>query len=149
MQIIYLLHAVLKPGVFWIKRNHRPGICESRDSMVMHVKNQADVHSSIAEFRKTYQKLNLRVQPFVIAIGPTLISLTKFLTVVDNLILEFDSLANALDSCFKSVFVFSLEFQPESARVWRFFQEYFFWPVNRTKQNAQLIMLSKSMKSRS
>jgi hypothetical protein len=150
-----LLHAVLKPcsknyytDEHGIKGIHKPGINESRESMVMHVKTQAEVTSSIAKFRESLKKVNLRVQPYVIAVGPTLTSITKFLTVIEDLVFEFDNLVSALDSCFKGVFVFSLEFQKESFRVWHFFQEYFYWPLERIKRNAEIIMLSKSLKNK-
>jgi hypothetical protein len=146
------LHAILKTSknfeyyVDGQKRIYRPGIVECRTSMIMHVKSAADVDEEIAKMRETYDKMSLQVQPFVIAIGPTVSNVTEFLSIIGNLKFKHSRLQEAIDVCIKATFVFAMKYQKISTKVWRFFQQHFFMPIGRTKDSADIVLLSKSMK---
>jgi hypothetical protein len=148
-----MMHGVLKPTITieytldGQKRMHRPGIVASRISMVLHVKNAADVEKAVADLHDSYGQLGLKVQPFVIAVGPVLTNVTEFLTIIDNLRFKFHNLRDAIDVCLKAVFVFSLEFQMESTKAWKLLQHIFFSPLPRKKENVEILLLAKNLKS--
>ncbi|KAF4514066.1 UNVERIFIED_CONTAM: hypothetical protein B566_EDAN018856 [Ephemera danica] len=109
----------------------KPSIKESQDGFILHVKQPGDIKPSIAIRTAKFQSLKRQVQPFVIAVGPTLSSLDKFYVYIcsppgtENRIVmyELDSLLKAVDICFKVFFCMSLEYGKDSEQLWNFLQK--------------------------
>lgn len=80
------------------------------------VKNQHDYLRS----------LNLRLQPMLVFVGPTLKEITASYIQTDNIIYLLRTPLAALDVCFKSFFAFDALYPEPSRGVWQFIQRFFF-----------------------
>jgi hypothetical protein len=101
--------------------------------MLMHLDCTADIERKIEIMQSKYKLLNLKLQPFICAIGPSREKDTE--------------LAQAIDLCFKAVYVSNLEYQVESKHVWTFYQFFFFFFLVK-KISGEAASLTKQLKSK-
>lgn len=65
----------------------------------------------------------LTVQPYIIAVGPTLSEINTCYTIVDDLMYKIPSPLQALDTCFKIFHVLHATYPLESEHIWLIIQK--------------------------
>lgn len=149
-----MLHAVLQPvrrisikkkklqtkNEFW-----RPSIAASQDSFLIHIVSEADVLPTIEKRANMYSEMGLSCQPYIIAVGRSLLELKFFFVVLDNILYKFESFLKALDACFKIHMVLNLNYAVESELVWSFIQKFFF-DISTGKLCTRVLRLIEDLK---
>lgn len=82
-----------------------------------------DIDKTVARMRDKYANFGAQLQPFVIAVGPTLSEVTGFYVNIDDTRYRFQSILAALDLCFKSFYVLHAEYPKPSEPIWLFLQK--------------------------
>lgn len=77
----------------------------------------------IKERSKFYSEYNIKHQPYAIIAG-SLCNVKKAFTVIDSIVYELNNGIEAVDLCFKSYYVFNIEFSFGCPYIWSFLQEY-------------------------
>ncbi|XP_044765764.1 uncharacterized protein LOC123322012 [Coccinella septempunctata] len=104
------------------KKHWKPSICETRDSIFVHVTTPADIEA--VKQRRTalmFQK-GLTLQPYIILVGPSLGNIISSLIIINNYHYKADSVIGALDFCFKSHQILDASYPFESRHIWYLFQ---------------------------
>lgn len=81
--------------------------------------------------KEKLEAFGLTLQPMIIAIG-SIINLTNFYVVVNNIKYESTSLMNAVNLCFQVFFALDAKYPVDSEMVWYFLQ-YHVYKINNAK----------------
>lgn len=76
--------------------------------------------------RDSAVKQKITLQPFLIGLGKDLFNIQQYLMYNDGIFLKFDSIVAAIDSCFKSFFVFDISYPKQCQNFWIFIQRVIF-----------------------
>jgi len=82
----------------------------------------ADITKIQEEKRKAAADLEITLQPFIIAVGPSNADISDIFISVDDTLYKVLSALKAIDLCFKIFQVFDVEYPIESAHIWLLFQ---------------------------
>lgn len=104
------------------KRVWRPSKQEVLEGFITHVKSAAEVEETIARREEKLRELDVTLQPFIIVVGPSLKAISARYIIVNNVRYEATSTINAVDACFKIIFVLNAQYPAESTNVWQFIQ---------------------------
>lgn len=74
------------------------------------------------------------IQPFILAVGENVLNITEIFLYFDGVKYPFKNFLRAIDICFKTFYVFNLEYPPASFMFWSFFQHFFF-KIEKGKKN--------------
>ncbi|XP_039304444.1 uncharacterized protein LOC105205067 isoform X2 [Solenopsis invicta] len=116
------------------------------DGFILHVKIMNDLVPNIQRIRSRAQQLKTKkIQPLVVAVGPTLSLCKDFYVVIDKNYYRFDNIRTAVDTCFKCVHALHAEYFPQSEAIWYFLQ--FALYELRTQWDNIIPQVSKQLKS--
>ncbi|XP_058817878.1 uncharacterized protein LOC131681184 [Topomyia yanbarensis] len=100
------------------KRRWKPSILESRDSIVVLVKDLSELQATIAKLFSSWRDYDIASTPFIVVHGEDLKHPTGF-TVWNNVVsYKLPSFQKALDICLKLYKSYSLDFPRQTASVW-------------------------------
>jgi hypothetical protein len=88
-----------------------------------------------------------RTQPYMIVVGP-LEQPIGYYTVIENHKYLFQSIFSAFDACFKSFWVFNLEYPIESARFWFIVQHFCYKIALQTDQIEKITDLKSKIEAK-
>lgn len=94
---------------------------EAQDAFIIVCQNEA----SYKEYYDAKVRKEKSVQPYITIIG-TLLSPREIFVDFENIMYKMASLPKAIDVCFKSHFVFSIEYNPAARYMWQFLNQYFY-----------------------
>lgn len=121
-----LLHAVLLPPSKQVKGRHiKYTIADAQNSFTVPVNQASDVHAVIADKKNNCVTNKTTLQPFIIVIGDKF-HYKEFYVVLDDIKYEFKSYMEAVEYCFKLIFVLNLKYPDESVNLWTFVQAFLF-----------------------
>lgn len=124
-----LLNAVLKPTsrhniiVDGKKFMQKTTIREAIHSSFVHINCINDMQMIREERTRKSLERKVTIQPYIIVVGPNLLSLNEILLCADEILYKFNSFVSALDTCFKIFHVFNLNYPTESILIWYFLQK--------------------------
>lgn len=101
-------------------------ITESRNSCLQLIKSSSDVKAHIKAMIDISFKTRTQIQPMLFVVGESFSTATEFYVYFCNILYQLPSFLKALDICFKTYFVFSFSYPPESILIWNFLQIFFF-----------------------
>jgi hypothetical protein len=81
-----------------------------------------DIDKAIDERKKRALKYGLTVQPFVVIVGQ-LTNITARYVYINGIRYKIENVLHAIDICFKSFFVFDIEYPMESRQLWTLLQQ--------------------------
>lgn len=81
-----------------------------------------DLLPSIERVITRAQRMKVKVQPLVIAVGLTLSDCPDFYVVIDKNYYVFDNVRTAIDVCFKCIHALHAEYPSQSEVIWQFLQ---------------------------
>ncbi|XP_055919725.1 uncharacterized protein LOC129951543 [Eupeodes corollae] len=108
------------------KKVWRPSKSEVRESFITHVYSDAEVDQSISLRREKLQELGLTLQPYILIVGTSLDKIKSYFVVINEIKYVFNSIIEAVDICFKIIFMINAEYPAESKSTWMFIQKAFF-----------------------
>ncbi|KAF5276647.1 hypothetical protein FQR65_LT16249 [Abscondita terminalis] len=108
------------------KGTWRPSRVETRDSFITVVAADNLVQETVTRRRSKLQGLGLTLQPFTIAVGPSLVDINTYFVVVDDVLYQLPTSVAAVDCCFKIIIQLNAEYPTESSLIWAFIQEGFY-----------------------
>ncbi|XP_036324508.1 uncharacterized protein LOC118737834 [Rhagoletis pomonella] len=114
-----LLHAVSLPT------HKKYTISDSQNAFTVSVNQSSEVDQAIAEKRKQCLEDNSTLQPFVIVVGDEF-NFKNFYVTLDGIKYSFHSYMEAIQYCYKLMFVLNLKYPDECTNVWIFVQKYLF-----------------------
>lgn len=82
-----------------------------------------DINPAIQRRRAVASKLKIRVQPFVLLVGPTVEHYEACYLVIDDVKYQFNNVLKAFDQCFKAIQVLMTEYSYEARGTWLFIQQ--------------------------
>ncbi|XP_077255928.1 uncharacterized protein LOC143893930 isoform X2 [Temnothorax americanus] len=100
----------------------KPTTQEMIDGFILHVKVMNDLVPNVERIRSKAQHMKTKIQPLVIAVGPTVSLCKDFYVVIDKNYYRFDNIRTAVDVCFKCVHALHAEYSPQSEAIWYFLQ---------------------------
>ncbi|KAL0098317.1 hypothetical protein PUN28_020841 [Cardiocondyla obscurior] len=123
IQLKLLPHLLPPKGRVYLKKQHwKPSIIECKDSLIVHITILGDITKIQENRRAAAANIGTTLQPYVIAVGPTLAKSNEFFLAVDTTIYKILSALEAIDICYKIYHVFDLEYPVESAHLWLLMQ---------------------------
>lgn len=99
------------------RQQWRPSKQEVLDAFITHVKSAAEVEETITRRRDKLQELDLHLQPFIMVVGSSLKETSARYVVLNNMRYEVTSILDAVDACFKIIFVLNAQYPSESRHV--------------------------------
>lgn len=96
---------------------------EVRDNFIAHVSDEAHVIDELETKKADKETKRLTLQPYIIAVGPTLAQVTSYIVVIDNCRYSFENVMEAVDMCFKAVWMMNAAYASEAKFVWTFIQK--------------------------
>lgn len=112
-------------------------IKDSQDSFLFAANN----HQELTERRRFLTEKGETIQPFVMAIGENLLSLSEFYVYSDGNMYQFSSFIRSVDICFKIFYLFNIEYPKSSICFWHFIEKYFYNLNSATKKNFSKVEL--------
>lgn len=106
--------------------NSNTVISESRNSCLQLVKSTSDVKTHIKNMIDISFKSRTQIQPMIFVVGESFTAATEYYVYFCNILYQLPTFLKALDICFKTYFVFSFSYPPESILVWNFLQIFFY-----------------------
>lgn len=102
-----------------VRKTHwKPSVVESRNDLIIHVKNPGDIEEAKRnKIDVTYAK-GLTVQPYVLLVGQNLSNVNSAFVVVNNIEYKCLSVLDALDFCFKIYQVLNAEYPFSAKHLW-------------------------------
>lgn len=100
----------------------RPSKLEMQEGFITHVKTAAEIEETITRRKVKLSNYDLTLQPFIIIVGPTIKEINARYIVVNTVRYEVTSIMNAVDACFKIIFILNAQYPAESTNVWQFIQ---------------------------
>ncbi|XP_075157406.1 uncharacterized protein LOC142230653 [Haematobia irritans] len=131
MRLIWCLHGYLYPTAKYVRRDKdgkktygKYTIKDSQESSIFLAESFQEVDNHL----NFLEKRNENIQPFIFVVGDVNLedSEYNYYVYLDHAMLHFADFQRALDTCFKSFFIFNLEFPGASNQFWIFVQEYFY-----------------------
>ncbi|XP_047986882.1 uncharacterized protein LOC125233141 isoform X2 [Leguminivora glycinivorella] len=104
------------------KRLWRPSKQEVLEGFIIHVKCAAHIEDTIARRAEKLREMELTLQPSIVIVGPSIKEISGRYIIVNNVRYEVTSIINAVDACFKIIFVLNAQYPAESNNVWQFIQ---------------------------
>lgn len=131
------LHSILLPsGKVVNGRRTKFTIMDSQNAFTVKVRQPSEVDAVIAEKRTNCFENSSTLQPFVIVVGDEF-NFKDFYVTLDGIKYAFKSYIEAVQYCFKLIFVLNLKYPDECTSVWTFMQRYLF---NIKKKSASPIV---------
>nr|CAI5856650.1 unnamed protein product [Callosobruchus analis] len=127
---------VVKRGVTDKKTTTKHTIKDSQKSVLCVGQNQQEVEERINHLRAT----NVSIQPALYCLGRDIFSIEDVCVIFDNIRYKFSSILEALDICFKIMYLFDLGFPTESQILYSFIEINFFKfrPTNNANSKVQV-----------
>lgn len=130
LALIWALHGYLVPTNKLVKKDPTTSkkvttkftIKDSQQSVVFYGKNLQEVEERINHLKET----KMSIQPSIYCVGDSIFSIKDIFVIFDDIRYKFSSLIKALDICFKTIYLFDLEFPPESVTFYSFIEAFFF-----------------------
>lgn len=97
-------------------------ITDSQESFLFLGRSIQEVEDHIS-YLKEKKKI---VQPFVYCVGESIFILESIGLFFDDIRYQFFHILRAVDTSFKIIYIFNLQFPPESIITWSFIEQYFF-----------------------
>lgn len=95
-----------------------------RDSFITHIKSEDEIGTTIITRKEIYAALGENsLQPYIIAVGENLLSITKAVIVIEDIQYVINSLLDAVDVLFKIFQATNTCYPEESNDVWLFIQK--------------------------
>ncbi|XP_076279767.1 uncharacterized protein LOC143208808 [Lasioglossum baleicum] len=122
-QMILLPYMIPPRGRVRTKKEHwKPSMKEAEESFVVHVQTAADIANARSDRIEAMSLRKLTVQPYIIAVGPSLGSIEAFYVSVDEVLYKVPTAFDAIDVCFKTFHVFNISYPSESHHLWYLIQ---------------------------
>ncbi|XP_058985200.1 uncharacterized protein LOC109612655 [Musca domestica] len=131
MRLTWCLHGYLYPTSKYLRKDKdgkktygKYTIKDSQESSIFLARSIQEVDNHL----NFLEKRNENIQPFIFVVGDDNLEDNdyNFYVYLDHALLHFVDFQRALDTCFKSFFLFNLEFPGASNQFWIFVQEYFY-----------------------
>ncbi|KAE8743398.1 hypothetical protein FOCC_FOCC011003 [Frankliniella occidentalis] len=97
-------------------------VSNSRAGLLLHVTGTAAIAEQLKERREILYAENKKSQPFLVVVGPNLASIKEFYVDVSGILYRINSLAKAVDVCFKAIIALHADYPPESQKPWMMIQ---------------------------
>lgn len=121
-----LLHAVLTPTTKVVRGVHKKHtISDSQKSFTLPVQQAIDIDDILLKKREDYIKTKTTLQPLLVIVGNEF-DYKNFYVFLDDSKFLFDSYLEALQFCFKLMYVLNLKYPIECISVWTFIQKFLF-----------------------
>ncbi|XP_071652598.1 uncharacterized protein [Temnothorax longispinosus] len=118
-QLCALSYMIPPRGRVRTKKGHwKPSMTESEESIVVHVKTAADISGIRQERIDVMYQMSLTLQPYIIAVGPTLAEISSFFISVDKVLYNVTNAFTAIDTLFKIFHVLNIEYPAASHHIW-------------------------------
>lgn len=83
-------------------------------------------HQELEEHISFLKNKKESIQPFILCIGEDILSISEIYVYFDGIKYKFHSFLRAVDICFKTIYVFDLDFPNESIMFWNFIETFFY-----------------------
>ncbi|XP_029160239.1 uncharacterized protein LOC114932252 [Nylanderia fulva] len=113
------------------KKKWKPSKTEIADSFICRIPSIAELEPKLEKRKEKLEAFGLTLQPMIVAIG-SIINLTNFYVVVNNIKYESTSLINAVNLCFQMFFALDAKYPIDSEMVWYFLQ-YHIYDIKNAK----------------
>ncbi|XP_055923693.1 uncharacterized protein LOC129954066 [Eupeodes corollae] len=127
--LLWALHGYLVPTLKSVRKDRKgmkttlkPTIKDSQESFIFVAASIQNVEDHIQHL----QQKGDNVQPFIIVVGKDVINFKEVFLYFDSVKFPFISFIRAVDICFKTFFLFNLEFPNPSSNFWNFIQSLYF-----------------------
>lgn len=107
-------------------KNWRLSHQEVKEAFIGWVKSEAEVSDYIKLKQDNCVKKDLPLVPFIFGIGSSFNEAARYVVVINKIEYSFNSVLSAVDCCFKSFWVFNLNYTLECKLVWTFIQLAFY-----------------------
>lgn len=88
----------------------------------------------VEERRAKLNKHGCFLQPFIIAVGPTLKNINQlFVYLYNDYRYEVESILSAVDTTFKCIFALDMAYPPEADQIWQFLQKAVYGIIDKRK----------------
>lgn len=145
---LFLLHAVLTPTSKVIKGRHiKYTIRDSQRAFTLTVSQAADIDKVLTEKREECFTNKITLQPLIVAVGEEF-HYKRYYVVLDDVKYEFQSYLEAINFCFKLIYVLNLQYPPQCQSVWIFIQKFFFNVHESDQKNPVVDTLIKDLEIR-
>lgn len=121
-----VLQTAKKMKVHGTKKKVKISIEATRQSFIVHLTSLSQLSSYVSKLTDQHMQEKRKIQPFIIAIGPTVFLIETYFIFYFGTYYKTSSFLKALDTCFKLFFTLQLTYPIECELVWVFFQKYFF-----------------------
>lgn len=121
-----ILQTAKKLKVHGTKKKVKISIEATRQSFIVHLTSSSQLSSYISKLTDQHMQEKRKIQPFIIAVGPTTLLIETYFIFYFGTYYKTSSFLKALDTCFKLFFTLQLTYPIECELVWVFFQKYFF-----------------------
>jgi hypothetical protein len=148
--VLLLLNAILAPNerykylIEGVSRQYKPTIRDAQESMITLSPTINDFWIKYAALVKRYEIYNWKCQPMIFAIGKEYTKIEFIYVIYDGIYYKFNNLVDAVDLCFKLIWVFNLSYQKESSLVWHFIQD-FFYGIKYGKKSPKINILIQKL----
>ncbi|XP_039303477.1 uncharacterized protein LOC120357365 [Solenopsis invicta] len=112
------------------KKRWKPSKIETAESFIFRVSNIADLEPKLHKRKEKLEAYGLTLQPMVVAVG-SILNLTSFYVIINDIKYTSTSLMNAIDLCFKIFFALDATYPADSEIVWYFLQQYIYGITNK------------------
>lgn len=97
-------------------------VSNSRAGLLLHVTGTAAIAEQLNARREILYAEKKKSQPFLVVVGPNLANIKEFYVDVSGILYRINSLAKAVDVCFKAIIALHVSYPPESKKPWMMIQ---------------------------
>lgn len=149
--LLWALHGYLVPTSKIVKRDIATGkktttkftIKDSQESVLFLSSNLQEIEDRLNHLNKT----NISIQPSIYCVGEDILLIEDIYLIFDNIRFKFTNVLKAFDICFKIIYLFDLEFPPESILFYSFIEMYFFKFKSMNTTNSKVHVLCEYLKN--
>ncbi|XP_067622635.1 uncharacterized protein [Eurosta solidaginis] len=126
------LPALLKPKNRNCKK--KTTISNSRDSFLCYATSRLELQQKINSITDEVYGQNIKLQPFLCAIGDDIIDLKEFYVYFAGIYYKLSNIVKSIDICFKIFHVLDLKYPQNCEQIWNFVDQLFF-KISNTKDS--------------
>jgi len=119
-------------------------IKDSQESVIFVGETQQAIEDHIEHIRKT----KISVQPSLYCVGEDIFTIKDIFLHIEGVRYNFKSALKALDTCFKSMYLFDMQF-PEESNMFYTFLECFFYNFKGTRSYSKVHILLEYLQKKS
>lgn len=126
--IFWALHGYFVPTKLVVlkkddkKTNTKYTIKDSQESFVFIGKSQQEVEDHLLHIKS----MKMSIQPFICCVGEDILNISNISVYFDDIRYNFKNFVRAVDICYKTIYLFDLEFPPACLTFYSFIESFFY-----------------------